>query len=49
MVHHDVVIFYLCVDVMEMSSAYEVSCSGAGSCGISDVYVLRSVHERTPP
>ena len=37
-----------CVDVMPMSSAaYEVSCSGAG--GMSVVYILKSVDERTTP
>ena len=38
----------LCVDVMVMPSAYEVSCSGAGGCGMSDVYMLKSVGKRTP-
>ena len=32
------------VDVMVMSSAYEVSCSGASGCGMCDVsLILRSV------
>ena len=38
-----------CVDVMVMSSVYKVSCSGAGGYGMSDVYMLRRVGERTPP
>ena len=33
-------VFCSCVDVMVMSSAYRVSCSGAGGCGMSDVYML---------
>ena len=37
------------VDIMEMSFAYEIRCSGAGGCGMSDVYMLKSVGERTPP
>ena len=37
----------MCVDVMTMPSAYEVRYSGA--CGMSDVYMLKSVGERTPP
>ena len=37
----------VCIDVMVMSSAYEVSCSGG--CGMSDVYMLKMVGERTPP
>ena len=31
------------VDVMIMSSAYEVGCSGADSCGMSDVYIISFV------
>ena len=32
---------FACVlDVMVMSSAYEVSCSGTGGSGMSDVYML---------
>ena len=38
----------VCVDVMVMSSTYEVSCSGGG-CGMYDVYILKSVGERVPP
>ena len=30
-----------------MSSAYEVSYSGAGGCGMSDMYMLTNVGERT--
>ena len=37
------------IDVMVMVSAYEVSCSGAGGCGMFDMYMLKSVGERTPP
>ena len=33
----------LCVDVMVTASAYEVSCSGACGCGMSDVYMLKSM------
>ena len=40
----------LCVDVMEvMSSAYVVSFTGACGVGVSDVYMLKSVGDRTPP
>ena len=35
----------VCVDVMGMSYAYEVSCSGAGGRVMSDVYVLKNVGE----
>lgn len=38
-----------CVDVMVMSSAYVVSCTGARGFGMSAVYMLNSVGERTPP
>ena len=35
------------VDIIVMSSAYdEVTCSGAGDCGMSDMYMLKSVRER---
>ena len=37
----------MCEDVMVMLSAHEVSFSG--DCGMSDVYMLKSVGERTPP
>ena len=55
-VDHEVVIFFhvchccryalvafllVCIDVMVMSSAYE------GGCGMSDMYMLKSVGERT--
>ena len=39
----------LCVDVMVMSSAYIVSFTGACGVGVSDVYMLKSVGDRTPP
>ena len=39
----------LCVDVMVMSSAYVVSFTGACGVGVSDVYMLKSVGDRTPP
>ena len=39
----------LCVDVMVMSSAYVVSFTGACGVGVSDVYMLKSVCDRTPP
>ena len=42
------VFLLVCVYVMVMVFAYEVSCSGDGDCGMSDVYVLKSVGERTP-
>ena len=32
-----------------MSSAYEVSCCGAGGCGMPDMYMLKSVGKRKPP
>ena len=37
----------LCVDVMVMSSAYIVSFTGACGVGVSDVYMLKSVVDRT--
>ena len=39
----------LCVDVMVMSSAYVVSFTGACGVGVSDVYMLKSVGDITPP
>ena len=39
----------MCADVMVMSSTYEVSCSGAGGCGLTDVNMLKNVSERAPP
>ena len=39
----------LCVDVMVMSSAYVVSFTGAYGVGGSDVYLLKSVGDSTPP
>ena len=32
-----------------MSSAYDVSCGGAGSCAMSDVYMLESIDGKTLP
>ena len=37
-----------CGDVMVMAYAYEMSCSCARGCGMSYVYMLKSVGERTP-
>ena len=37
------------VDVMGMSSAYVVSFTGACGVGVSDVYMLKSVSDSTPP
>ena len=37
----------LCVDVMVMSSMYSVSFNGAFGLGVSDVYMLNSVGDRT--
>ena len=31
-----------CVDIVVMSSVYEVSCSVVGGCCMSDVYILKS-------
>ena len=39
----------VCVDVIVMSSAYELSFSDTGGCAMSDVYMLKSVGKRTPP
>ena len=39
----------LCVDGMGMSSAYVVSFTGACGVGVSDVYMLKSLGDRTPP
>ena len=39
----------LSVDVMVMSSASVVSFAGACGVGVSDVYMLKSVGDRTPP
>ena len=35
--------------LMVMPSAYDVSCSGAGVCGMSDMYMLKSLGEMMPP
>ena len=39
----------LCDDVMVMSSALVVSFTGACGVGVSDVYMLKRVGDRTPP
>ena len=39
----------LCVDVIVISSAYVVSFTGACCVGVPDVYMLKSVGDRTPP
>ena len=39
----------LCVDVMVMSPAYVVNFTGACAVGVSDVYMLESVGDKTPP
>ena len=40
---------WLCVDVMVMSSVYVVSFTGSCGIGVSDVYMLNSVGNMTPP
>ena len=40
---------FICVDVMVMSSAYVVRFIGACGVGVSDVYMLNNVGDRTPP
>ena len=39
----------LCVDVMAMSSAYVVGLTDTSGVGVSDVYMLNSVGDMTPP
>ena len=39
----------VCVEVIVMSSAYTMTCTGALGGGKSKVYMLNSVGERTPP
>ena len=39
----------LCVDVMAMSSAFVGSLTRACGIEVSDVYMLKSVGDRTPP
>ena len=39
----------VCDAVIVMSSAYEVSCTSLGGCGMSEVYMLKRVGDRTPP
>ena len=39
----------LCVDIMVMSYAYEVSCCSGDSYAMSNVYMLKSVGERMLP
>ena len=38
----------VCVNIMAISSAYEVSCSGDDGCGMCNMYMLKSVGDRTP-
>ena len=38
-----------CGSVIVMSSAYVVSCTESGGRGMSKVYMLKSMGERTPP
>ena len=39
----------VCVDVIVMSSAYIITCTGAVGVGISAVWMLNRVGDRTPP
>ena len=39
----------VCVDVIVMSSAYNITCTGAVGVGISAVLMLNRVDDRTPP
>ena len=39
----------VCVDIKVMSSVYVVSFTGASGVGVSDVYLLKRVCDRTPP
>ena len=39
----------VCVVVMVMSSVYVLSFTGACGVGMSDVYILKRVDDRTPP
>ena len=43
------VLMLLCVDVMVMSSAYAVSFISVCGVGVSDVYMVKSVSDRTAP
>ena len=38
-----------CVDVMVILYVYDVGCNCAGGCGMSHVYMLKSVGERMLP
>ena len=38
-----------CGAVIVMSSAYVVSCTESGGSGMSEMYMLKSMGERTPP
>ena len=40
---------FMCVDGMVMSSAYVVTFTGACGIGVSDVYMMKSVGDSTPP
>ena len=39
----------VCVDVIVMSSAHNITCTGAVGVGISAVWMLNRVGDRTPP
>ena len=39
----------LYVDVMVMSYTYALSCTGACGVGLSDMYILNNVGDKTPP
>ena len=39
----------VCGAVIVMSSAYVVCCTESGGRGVSEVYMLKSIFERTPP
>ena len=39
----------VCVDVIVMSSAYNITCTSAVSVGISAVWMFNKVGDRTPP
>ena len=39
----------VCSAVIVMSSAYVVSCTGSGGRGMSELWMLKSMGERTPP
>ena len=39
----------LCIDIMVMSSVYIASFTGTCGVGVSDVYMVNTVCDRTPP